>query len=263
MENEILYRVPLWEIFVIIMILCLAISEFCAHRGRVNFLGTKDSVEHFNEVLPTSILGLLALLLGFTFSMAISRFDLRQSLVMKEANALGTVYLRTQTLPEPTASRIRADLKTYTQHRVQFYPSFRESPVAYQNKSQILQNKIWQDSMEIAQKDRGPLIALYLSSLNDLIDTDGERVFANQNHVPELVYFVIMFITILGLGSLSYISGYRGQKKIAFYFLSFLFPIVIVLIMDLDRPGRGLIRVSETSLVNFLHSLESATSTSK
>lgn len=117
--------------------------------------------------------------------------------------------------------------------------------------------------MEIAQKDRGPLIALYLSSLNDLIDTDGERVFANQNHVPELVYFVIMFITILGLGSLSYISGYRGQKKIAFYFLSFLFPIVIVLIMDLDRPGRGLIRVSETSLVNFLHSLESATSTSK
>jgi len=253
MESEVFYHIPLWQILLLLILLCLAVCEVCRKSGQ-KASAIKNESEHFNEILPTSVLGLLALLLGFTFSMALSRYDLRQSLVVKEANAIGTAYLRTQILEEPWGTNIRSALKEYTQHRVAFYPDFRVQKEAYQQRTSTLLNHLWDLSMKATKGQQNAVTALYLNSINEVIDTDDERTFANINHVPELVYYVIIIITLLGLGSLSYIAGFRSQRKTAFYILSVLFSIVVVLIMDLDRPSRGLIHINEQSLVGLLHS---------
>jgi hypothetical protein len=208
-----------------------------------------------NEILPTTILGLLALLLGFTFSMSIARFDARSALVVKEANAIGTAYLRSDLFPVEQGNKYKELLKEYTQHRLSYFEKIRTENQGYTNKSQQLQNQIWKQTVSMTQIDRSALAGTFIQANNDLIDVDSEREFASENHVPELVFYVIIFITTLGLGSLSYNLGLRNQRILTPIVLSLLFSIVIVLIQDLDRPGRGLIRAQQESMERVYKSL--------
>ncbi len=251
MFSEFLYGIDLWLIFFVLVFALLAASEICFRFGR-----KCEKKKEVNELLPTSILGLLALLLGFTFSMAISRFDARKNLVMQEANAIGTAYLRADLLPEKDRGDARQILKDYTQHRLQFFVHLRTGTTEYLQRTQDLQTRLWKLTADIAQKQRDPITGLFVQAVNEVIDTDGERVYATENHVPEIVYIVIFLITLLGVGSLSYVVGARGQGRRSLIFLSLLFPVVITLIQDLDRPGRGLIRVSEDSLIVLNQSME-------
>ncbi|WII73211.1 DUF4239 domain-containing protein [Bdellovibrio sp. 22V] len=257
MQQEFLYSVPLWLIAIVLIGLFVG-SAWGAHWwGRISRKKPNASAEAVTEILPTSILGLLALLLGFTFSMAINRYEDRKSLVMKEANALGTTYLRTQMLAPEQGRPLRELLKQYTQHRLVFFDVMKDAQkvTTFNSHSQDLLSQMWQLAVTVTQKDKSPIAGLFVSSLNDVIDLDTERVFASKNHVPEIVYYIIILITLLGLTTLSFVIGYKGQRNSASLFLAVLFAFVIIMIQDLDRPGRGLIQVGEQSLIDLSKSM--------
>lgn len=255
MNQEFLYGTKLLYILVGLIFVLVTTTLVC-HRIAVNKKKAAANAEiTSNEVLPTTILGLLALLLGFTFSMSIARFDTRSELVVKEANAIGTAYLRSDIFPAEQGNRYKELLKEYTEHRLTYFEKLRTENLEYTSKTQQLQNQIWQQAVTMTQTDRSALAGIFIQANNDLIDVDAERQFASENHVPELVFYVIILITALGLGALSYNFGLRDQHSLTPIILSLLFSVVIVLIQDLDRPGRGLIRAKQESMNRVYKSL--------
>jgi hypothetical protein len=248
MNQEFLYHTNLIYILPGLIVFFIAISAlshyFAAKKGRVDRkIGSTAS-----DMLPTTILGLLALLLGFTFSMSISRYDDRNMLVVKEANAIGTAYLRSEAFPNELGGKYKELLKEYTFHRLSYFQKIRTEYTEYQNETHRLQNLIWKQTV-LMVADRTAISGFFMQANNELIDIDSERVFASENHVPELVFYVIILITALGIGTLSYTLGLRNQQNLTPLILSLLFSVVITLIQDLDRPGRGLIQAHQGSMI--------------
>lgn len=255
MNREFLYETRLIYILIGIVFLLVTTTLIC-HRMAVHKKKIAGNTEiPANEVLPTTILGLLALLLGFTFSMSIARFDTRSALVVKEANAIGTAYLRSDIFPAEQGNKYKELLKEYTEHRLAYFERLRTENIEYTSKTLQLQNQIWKQTVTMTQTDRSALAGIFVQANNDLIDVDAERQFASENHVPELVFYVIILITALGLGALSYNFGLRDQHSLTPIILSLLFAVVIVLIQDLDRPGRGLIRAPQEAMNRVYKSL--------
>ncbi|WP_373998116.1 hypothetical protein [Bdellovibrio bacteriovorus] len=251
MQMEFFYNTKLWVIFVGLIVFFTAVSllsHFIASKKNKADAGS-------TEFLSTTILGLLALLLGFTFSMAISRFDTRSSLVLKESNTIGTAYLRTDLFPQDQVQEYRRLLKEYTQQRIEFFTSIRNGKREFIQQMQALQNKIWQETTKLVKNNMSPVAATFIQANNDLIDVDGERLFASENHVPEVVFDVLIFIAAMGLASLSYSLGIKKHSAKAPLVLGILFAVVIVLIQDLDRPGRGLIQPHEDAMIRVLESM--------
>lgn len=215
--------------------------------------------EDASGLIPSTILGLLALILGFTLSMAVSRYDDRKRLVLKEANAIGTAYLRADLLREPYQSRTKETLKKYLDQRIQFYEvsSDLEKFDDVQKKSEELQQSMWKDVAKFSHTDDRSIVRLFIVALNDVIDISGERLFVNENHVPEIVYLIIIIIALIGLASVGYVQGVNTKhSRFGISLLALLFSVVIVLMQDLDRPTRGLIKVNQQSLYLLKSSLK-------
>lgn len=253
MKYEFLYNTKLLYIFPGLIFIFASTAILCHFCGVRRSAGPRAAAA--SDFLPTTILGLLALLLGFTFSMSISRFDSRSVLVEKEANTIGTAYLRSDVFPAEQANKYKELLKEYTKLRLVYFDKVRTDSENYLNTIQDLQNQIWKQTVSIVQADRSPLANSFMLINNELIDIDSERMFASENHVPEVVFYVIIMITALGLGSLSYSLGLRHQRNLTPIVLSILFSLVIVLIQDLDRPGRGLIQAHQGSMKRVYESL--------
>ncbi len=218
----------------------------------------KGLLREVSETIPPSILGVHALLIGFTFSMSISRYEIRRELVIKEANAIGTTYLRAQTLPAPFNQRATEGLRKYLEHKVQF------GQLVYgdDNIKTVLadisdsHNKLWSDAREMTSTYRSPIEALYLDSLNEMIDVHSERMAAIENQLPETVLGLLILTLFVALFSFGFVEGAKKRQGTFWLVtLSILFAVVITLIIDLDRPRRGLIRVSQAPLTDLLKSI--------
>lgn len=258
MFDELLNSIPLWVVLLVLTILFVVTSEIffkVGARARAR-KSSKITSESISDLVPTSILGLLALLLGFTFSMAITRFETRKNLVLKEANAIGTTYLRTELLPQNAQDKVKSLLKEYTALRVDFfkYKSGSEAAFNYYENTQIIQNKIWKLAMEAAKTDRSAPFAQFIVSLNEMIDLDAERIHASHDKVPGAVIFIIVFIALFGLSTLGFINGCFDNRRYSTVLLAILFAVVIVLILDLDRPGRGWIQIHPDALITLQRS---------
>lgn len=212
-----------------------------------------DSSKAHVNALQGALLGLLALLLGFTFAMAVSRFDTRKGLVLAEANAIGTTYLRARLLPEPYRQELTRLLRSYVDTRLAFYDAgVNPSRIAAANAStESLQEELWRAAIPLAQQDpRAVPTGLFIQSLNDVIDLHEKRVGALENHVPEPVLHLLFGVAAVALGFIGHGCGLSGTRRIASTtIVSALVVLVIAVIIDLDRPRRGLIKVSQDSMV--------------
>lgn len=204
--------------------------------------------------LQSSLLGILALLLGFTFSLALQRFDTRSAAVVDEANAIGTAYLRTQLLPPTIGEELRKLTRDYVDIRVE------ASTLSLDDQNQrqaLLQrananlNQQWAVAMRVAREEPSTLTSgLYIQALNTLIDSLGKRIAELDRHVPELV-LLLLYCTFIMTGVIvGYNSGLSGHRvSLATYILVSLIVLLVFIIIDLDRPRRGLIQVSRQSLI--------------
>jgi hypothetical protein len=207
--------------------------------------------------IVSAVLGLLALLLGFTFSLAVDRFETRRHLVLEEANAIGTAYLRSQLLPEPHRARMTGLLVRYTDNRLALAKEAPGSAVQQQllNTNDALLTDIWAGTSAAFDSIKGlPFSNVYLNAINALIDLDESRKTARQARVPPAVFAILFIYLVTTAGVLGYVlKGARG--RLAAGFLLALLTLSLMLIIDINRPMLGVITESQQPMEDLQKSL--------
>jgi hypothetical protein len=201
-----------------------------------------------------SLLGLLGLLLAFSFGMVLSRYEARRELVTTEANAIGTAYLRAQLLDEPHRSRLSQLLIAYTGNRIELADGGGESPLLLARNDQLLID-IWaaiRASRESALA-HGVTTAM-LISYNEVIDLDTERKVAWSLRVPvEVMVLLIVYLAVMAAVVGHQVQGPRGKRAAIAFFIAVALSITVI--TDLNRPMSGHARESQKAMLMLLQSL--------
>jgi hypothetical protein len=205
--------------------------------------------------LESAVLGLLALMIGFTFAMSLTRFETRRDAVLNEANAIGTTALRARLLPEPHRGEVLKLLRDYVEVRLDITRRMgvsRSDIIATVEQANRLQEALWQHAMAMAAKDPGMVpTGLFIQSLNETIDDQAKRVAVLQNRVPNAVMLALFAVAIIAGAFAGYASGLDERRsRIPVYVMGPLVAGVILLIMDLDRPGSGFIDISQQPMID-------------
>jgi hypothetical protein len=197
----------------------------------------------------TTVLGLLALLVSFTFSMSLSRYDARRELVNAEANAIGTTWLRVQLLDESARAELNPMLKAYADERVIYgVAKSDEDQAASYARTSAMQATLWQAMTRGIEPIRTtPLAALVISTTNETFDLAASRKASRAAHVPQRV-LAVMFVYALIVAFL--VGNERGKARWATSLLFLLLTLATALILDLDQPTRGAIKVSQQPLID-------------
>jgi len=235
---------------------------FLGKKGGVK--GGSDSIEKADiAIILGAVLTLLALLLGFTYAMSEDRFETRRQLVIEEANAIGTTYLRAKTLPEPRSSEIQELLRQYTALRVEIAGMADDAPEKIRgidNRTKELHGLLWSHAAALARETPNPVISVFLQTLNEMIDLHTKRLAAFRNRVPFSIYLVLFVVSAITLWVVGYYFGASRQRvRILTTMLALLVASVMWLIMDLDQPVRGAIRASQQSLIDLHQDLSQDT----
>ena len=251
----------------VLLLSLLAATEAGFYFGRRAKSRIEEKTKSQISVIQGSVLGVLGLLLGFTISMAVSRYEMRKQLVLEEANAIGTSYLRTTLLPEPDRSYIAGRLRHYLDLRLQYsragddVSTLKNVNAVRAAREQIarLQNDFWTRAASRAQTDANPVTTgLVLQSLNQVIDLDAARWMALNNHVPETVVYVNALVALLGATLVGYSIGLVGRRHLfSVVLLSLAITVTLVVIIDLDRARQGLIVVTQQPLIDLQQQLSS------
>ena len=247
----------------IVMALVLFIFMLIAIEAGYRFglkANKNESYKAHVVAVQSTLLGLLALLIAFTFSIAIQRFDSRSDAVVDEANAIGTTYLRTELLPISMRSDIQQSIHDYVDLRV-LASATPLNQVVEQSvlrlKATHIQTILWRQAMAAVEKDPRPVTSgLFVQSLNELIDSYGRRIMSVDRHVPEAVLLLLSFVFIVTGGITGYAVGITNQRpSFISYIMVGLFVLLVFLIIDLDHPRQGLIKVNQQSLIDLRHSI--------
>jgi len=214
-------------------------------RKRVRTL-KEDEREYFSVVLTAS-LTLLALIIGFSFSMAISRYDQRKNYEEAEANAIGTEYVRADLLPPADAARVRELLGKYLDQRVSFYTTRNEHQLGQIDASTAqLQAELWSAVRAAAAGQPTYMVALAVSGMNDVLNSEGYTQAAWWNRIPLAAWVLMAALAIC----CSLLLGYDARETDALLLL--LLPLVVsisfFLIAEIDSPRAGVIRVLPQNL---------------
>jgi len=216
----------------------------------------KDGTREDFGVIQAATLTLLGLILGFSFSMAIGRYDQRKNLESEEANAIGTEYLRADLLPAADAARVKELLKNYAGERIAFYTTrdleeYRQIAL----RTAKLQGELWSAVQVPAVAQPTPLSALAAAGMNDVLNSQGYSQAAWWNRIPVTAWSLMVIIAIC----CNILIGYGARDAKAERMLLMVLPLVVsitfMLIADIDSPRGGLIRVHPQNLESFLDSL--------
>ncbi len=200
-------------------------------------------------------LGLLSLMIGFTFSMTLSRFDARLSGVVNEANAIGTTALRARMLPEPHASDVKELLRAYVQLRIDATrtPASATSLERVIARSNELQAELWQHAAAVSAADpRSVPAGLFVQAVNEMIDLQETRLAAGRNRVPAVVFFLLYAVGVVAIGLSGYVEGLAGGRegRIPVAIMAVMIASVIAVVGDLDRSQGGFITVGQQAMEN-------------
>ncbi len=252
----------MWLIFVVFFgAILIAASEAGFLLGRKAESRSAENAKSQLGAVEGGILALLGLLLGFTMSMAVTRFEVRKQLVLDEANAIQTSYLRTRLIPAPDSTEIANLLREYVAVRLHYADVVDDFDQLQTTREQAerLQNEFWTRAVAYGQKDPNPVKAgLLLQSLNQTIDLESARWMAFQNHVPPTVIYVNFVVALLATILVGYAFGRQGQRQVfSTTMLVLAITVVLAVIVDLDQPRQGFIKGSQQPLVDLQHLLTS------
>jgi hypothetical protein len=203
-----------------------------------------------------SILTLLGLIIGFTFSMAVSRYDQRKNYEEQEANAIGTEYVRADLLPPADAAKVRALLRDYLDQRILQYKA-RGAQKIQQLDTQIaqLQVEMWSVVAKYGTGQQSAVTALAVAGMNDVLNAQGYTQAAWWNRIPRAAWVFMIVISVF----CNLLIGYATHKTRAFLFLvlPMALSISFFLIADIDSPRGGAIRIRPQNLESLAKSLHS------
>ena len=260
--KELMYDINAGLIAAVLLAIALAAIEIGFRLGRRSqgAVLDDDSKAHINAT-QASTLGILALLLAFTFSLSLQRFDTRSDAMVDEANAIGTAYLRAQMLPTPLRDETRALLRDYVDVRVEAgHVSIihDDAWASLMARAGSLQNALWDKARLAAEANPNPVPAgMFVQATNDLIDSFGRRDAALNRHVPEVVLFLLLGTFLITSAIVGFSGGVIGRRPpLVSFAMVVLIVVLVFVILDLDRPIRGLIVVSEKNLLDLQASMK-------
>lgn len=203
-------------------------------------------------------LALLAFIMAFSFNMAAGHYDARKALVLQEANALGTAYLRAGLVPDPARGEIRRLLRDYTAARASV---LERSPRETIYLSETLQLEMWHQIQQLASAGAaGELEALLVTSINEVIDLHSERVSAYlRKRIPASIWAVLSVLLVASMLGMGYFASMNNRRNpVATTGIAISFSVVMFLISDLDRPAEGLLRVDQSAIIELDERLRGA-----
>jgi hypothetical protein len=252
--KEVMYDISSPMIAATLFATMLLVIEFGYRIGHWTQQRSTEEHRSHTGAIQGSLLGILALLLGFTFSIALSRHDSRSSAVVDEANAIGTTWLRAQLLPDPHGDQARELLRSYTDLRVEAGAVTRVDGAHRQailaRASKVLE-ELWGLARAAAREEPNPVTTgLFIQAVNEMIDSFGRRDAALARHVPETVLFLLYGTFLMTSCVVGFTAGLSGSRtSFVTYIMVGLIVVLVFIIIDLDRPRRGLIQVKQDSMV--------------
>jgi hypothetical protein len=249
-------ELPVLVFFVAFIVIALVVFQAGYRLGRWWQSRTPDEKEGLTGMLVGSILGTLAFLLAVTMGMSSDRFDTRRAIIVDEANAIGTTYLRAGYLPQPQSAESRALLREYARLRVvSDDTSELDAAIA---RSVAIHRELWAIAEDLAiETPTSEMLALYVDSLNELIDIHTTRFVAGvYARVPETVLYLLIVGALLAIGAVGYNAGLtRRRSLLSAVLLVVALGAVVTLVVDLDRPRDGIIRVNQQALIDLVEQL--------
>jgi len=240
---------PLWGVFGVTVAIVLIAIEIGYRVGKARRRRSPDELEAPVGAIVAAALGLLGLILAFTFGLAASRFDARRQMVVEEANAIGTTYLRAGLLPGGRGVPIRKLLAEYVDVRLEVIQT---GDIALAlRRSGELQQQLWHEAetVGLAHPD-SIVVGLFIQSLNETIDVHSKRVLVGlRSRLPGVLWMTLYLVTTLTMAGVGYHEGLsRSKRSVAIAVLVLAFAIIIMLVADLDRPQEGLLTVGQQAM---------------
>jgi hypothetical protein len=238
----------------VVLLGATGLGIYLGHRVRHQ----SESLKEPFGILTGALLGVVGLLLAFGLSLAVSRYEDRRANVVSEANAIGTTYLRAQTLPEPIRTRSLDLLVHYTRTAVTLsdhVPGSTAARAAVASEERD-ERQLWRLAGDAL--NRAPIASaprLYVETLNEMFDAETARVAALSNRVPTAVLVLEILGSAVALGLLAAHLALHGKGVLGVVLASALVAFLLLVTADLDRPTRGLIRVPDTVLKSQLESM--------
>ena len=236
-------------VFVLSLIGLWLCSQLGAAVRRTHEAHGGHAPETFGIILTAS-LTLLGLIVGFTFSMAVSRYDQRKVYEAEEANAIGTEYVRAGLLPAGDAAATRTLLRSYLDQRILLYRTREEDRrVEIRQRITQLQEQLWSAVQNAALAQPSALTALAAAGMNDVLNSQGYTQAAWWNRIPTAAWLLMLLIALLCSAMVGYATSGATVRTVLLLILPLLLAIAFMLIADIDSPRGGVIHVAAQNLV--------------
>ena len=214
---------------------------------------SEDKARDDLALMTNASLTLLALMIGFSFSMSLGRYDQRRNFEEEEANAIGTEYLRVDLLPDPDATQIKALLTQYVDQRLLFYETRDERQLdVIAHETARIENTMWPIVRRAASANPSNPMILVVSGMNDVLNRTGYTLAAWRYRVPRAAWWTMILLST----GCSLLIGFGAKiKRPLLLVFPFLVSLSLLFIADIDSPRRGLIRVPPVNLISLSQSL--------
>jgi hypothetical protein len=242
-------------LFVVLLAL-LAVAAWLGVRVLHRAYPLPDNARDNYNVVQSATLTLLALLIGFTLSMAVGRYDQRKNYEEEEANAIGTEYVRADLTGEAETPKVKALLVRYLEQRIAFYKTRDAGELDLINrKTADLQEQLWASVRNAAAAHPTPIMAVVVTGMNDVLNTQGYTQAAWLNRIPVSAWGLMIVIAFFS----NLMQGYGvrgvGGRRVVLFVLPITVALSLSLIADIDSPRAGLIRVVPVNLISLQQSL--------
>jgi hypothetical protein len=213
-----------------------------------------DDVRDDFQTVMTATLTLLGLIVGFTFSMAVGRYDQRKNLEKEEANAIGTEYLRADLLPPAEGENVRKLLRNYVDRRISFYKARDRGAVDQIDAATAQQqDALWASVRGLANPT--PLSALAVAGMNDVLNAESYTHAAWSNRIPYAAWALLILMAVCSNVMVGLSLRNARSKRSLIFILPFIVSVSLLLIADLDAPRGGLIHVEPQNLIRLAQSI--------
>jgi hypothetical protein len=251
---EIFDTLPLWGVFLLSVTVILVAIEVGFRLGkRARERPSKLGKIQIGSVVAAS-LGLLGFILAFTYGSVISRYDVRKQLVLNEANAVGTTYLRADVLTDVDRAVVYRILDDYVTLRIVVVQGDNLDQVEdFLKKSEELLDELWSVAVTIAEQNPTPISALFMQSVNQVVDLHQARITVGNDHrMPTIFWFALYGLTLIAMVVGGYDSGLNGGRRsfTALISLTLAFSVVLALVVAIDRPVGQITGVSQAAMVD-------------
>jgi hypothetical protein len=246
---------PLWAVYILTVLLLLLAFEGGYALGKVWERRQPDKAESSVSALSGATLALLGFLLAFVVSSGVSNFTARRQVVLDEANAIGTTYLRAGYLPDPYAAESRQLLREYVEQRLAAVEPTQTAQAI--TRSEEIQQELWIRAESLAKAESSPTLALYIAALNEVIDLHTVRInVALVFRLPWALVLMLLVIAILAMGLVGLHAAYADKRNpLALVAFALTLAVVFLLIADLSRSQEGILKVSQQALLDLQRQL--------